>query len=118
MMRLEHIVDLIKAVTGWENISLGELIKAGERAITMSRSYNIREGKGSDDDIPDRMHKPIKSGIYQGTSMDKDSFEEAKKLYYEIMGWNLNGAPGVSKLIELDISWIDKMIDNKSNNYM
>ena len=42
---------------------LFEMLKAGERGITMARAYNYREGfTGEDDSLPERMFEPMREG--------------------------------------------------------
>jgi len=109
MLTLEKLVDLVKAVTSWSKTSIWELVKAGERGITMARAFNVREGLTTRDDVlPERLHQPLKSGSYKGFAIDKKEFAKAKNLYYEMMGWDEEGIPKKGKLVELGIEWIDK----------
>ncbi len=97
--------EIVRAVTGW-NTSTFELMKVGERIMNMTRIFNLREGFTSDDDrLPDRFFQPHTSGALAETSIDLKNFSEAKKIYYEMMGWDKNGVPSKIKLDELDISW-------------
>jgi len=41
-------VEIVRAATGWD-VSAYELMKVGERALTLARVYNVREGFGIDD---------------------------------------------------------------------
>ena len=103
---LNQLVEVVKAVTGWET-SLWELMKAGERAITMARVFNLREGFGrKDDTLPDRMFEPMREGTLKGHAIDRAQFEEALQTYYAMMGWNDHGIPTKAKLEELDVGWI------------
>ena len=97
--------EIVRAVTGW-NTSTFELMKVGERIMNMTRIFNLREGFTSDDDrLPDRFFQPHTSGVLAETAIDLENFSEAKKIYYEMMGWDKNGVPSKIKLDELDISW-------------
>ena len=97
--------EIVRAVTGW-NTSTFELMKVGERIMNMTRIFNLREGFTSDDDrLPDRFFQPHTSGALAETAIDLENFSEAKKIYYEMMGWDKNGVPSKIKLDELDISW-------------
>ncbi len=97
--------EIVRAVTGW-NTSTFELMKVGERIMNMTRIFNLREGFTSDDDrLPDRFFQPHTSGALAETAIDLKNFSEAKKIYYEMMGWDKNGVPSKIKLDELDISW-------------
>jgi aldehyde:ferredoxin oxidoreductase len=109
---LEQLVGVVASVTGWQT-SLFEMLKAGERGITMARAYNYREGfTGEDDSLPERMFEPMREGTLKGHAIDREQFTEALKLYYEMMGWDQNGKPTRGKLAELDIAWIwDQIAD-------
>jgi len=104
----EQTVEIVRAVTGW-NTSLWELMKAGERIGTMARVYNLREGLTADDDrLPQRFFVPPTAGPLHEDSVaiDPQDLEEAKNLYYQMMGWDRDtGAPHHWKLQELDIGW-------------
>lgn len=103
---LEKIVEYVNAVTGWDT-SLWELMKVGERANTMARIFNLREGFGAaDDTLPDRFFEGLANGALQGTALDRAAFAEAIRAYYEMAGWDPeNGVPTPAKLVELDIAW-------------
>lgn len=64
-----EIVRLVNATTGW-NISMFELMLLGERAMTMGRAFNIREGFTlADDRLPKRFF-PAHEGYLRGGSAD------------------------------------------------
>ncbi|MCF8009109.1 MAG: aldehyde ferredoxin oxidoreductase family protein [Halanaerobiales bacterium] len=105
---LNMLVELIQAVTGLD-ISLKELMDAGERSIDMARAFNIKEGFSSEDDVlPEKFFEDFNDGPLQGQgSIDRDKFYEAVKLRYEMMGWDPEtGKPKKSKLIKSGVSWI------------
>lgn len=106
-----HIVEIVRAVTGW-NSNLWEIMKVGERSINMARAFNIREGFTRKDDwLPDRFFHPQTSGPLSETAVDPEKLENAKSIYYGMMGWDQEkGAPTRVKLEELDIAWVaDKL---------
>jgi aldehyde:ferredoxin oxidoreductase len=111
---LNKLVEVVNAITGWET-SLWELLKVGERAIHMSRVFNIREGFGCRDDLlPDRLFQPLESGPLMGKGIDRREFAEALKMYYEAMGWEAKeGVPTRGKLAELNLSWLDEYLQEK-----
>ncbi|MFX1496345.1 MAG: aldehyde ferredoxin oxidoreductase family protein [Promethearchaeota archaeon] len=99
--------ELVKAVTNWD-VSTWELMKLGERINIMERMFNIREGFNRNDDwLPTRFFKPHTSGALKEISIDPKKFENARNIYYNIMGWNQDGIPTRIKLNELDIEWIN-----------
>lgn len=103
--------DLVNAVTGW-NTTTFELMKVGERAVTMARAFNIREGFTSEDDVlPDRFSTSLTKGPIAGESISKEDLERSKTTYYRMMGWEAeNGVPTAEKLYELDVGWIDRIL--------
>lgn len=105
--KIEQIPEMVKAVTGW-NTSLWELMKVGERATTMTKMFNIKNGVSREDDkLPERMFEAVKGGILKGNKLDKDEFERAITLYYQMMGWDgKTGIPTEGKLHELNLKWV------------
>lgn len=102
-MPLEDVIELMKAVTGWDT-SLWEIMKAGERAINMSRLFNLRVGFTHEDDtLPERLFQPLENGKLKGVSISKEEFNEALSLYYDMMGWDEKGVPRKGKLLELNL---------------
>jgi aldehyde:ferredoxin oxidoreductase len=96
-------LDLIKSVTGW-NTSWVELIKAGERVLTLMRLFNTREGfTAADDRLPDRFFEQKIDRPFSGPLPVKADIEKAKKYYYTFMGWDANGVPLPEKIEELGI---------------
>ena len=98
------LVSYVNAVTGW-NMSLYEVLKVGERANTLARLFNCREGFTPDDDVlPPRLHEGIGNGPLKGQRIDPAEFLAARRVYYEMAGWNPEtGRPTAAKLAELGI---------------
>jgi aldehyde:ferredoxin oxidoreductase len=110
MMRFEHLVDMVKAATGW-NTSIWELVQAGERSVHLTRAFNISCGLTKEDDsLPMRLHQPLKSGAFEGFAIDKKAFDGAIDLHYQMMGWDQNGVPIPGKLEEMNIGWVNDII--------
>ncbi len=108
---LNQLVEVIQCVTGWRS-SLFELMKVGERGITMARAFNVRFGfTAQDDQLPDRFFEPMRAGNLKGHFIDRQSFDQALKLYYGMMGWDKEGVPTQAKLEELGVGWIGNKIE-------
>jgi len=92
--------------TGWD-VSAYELMKVGERALTLARVYNVREGFGIDDDrLSERSYGPTRDGALADGGIDHKALREAVHTYYAMAGWDREtGVPLVEKLGELDVSW-------------
>lgn len=103
-VNFEEIAALTTAVTGWETSSV-ELIRIGERILTMARLFNIREGFTAEDDrLPERYYQPKRDGVLaKNATLFKEKMEKAKEYYYVLMGWDNNGIPCTAKIEELGI---------------
>ncbi|MDH7475024.1 MAG: aldehyde ferredoxin oxidoreductase family protein [Anaerolineae bacterium] len=96
------IAKLINATTGWDfDYDAVDLI--GERAHTIKKAFNIREGwTRADDHLPWRwMHEPMKEGASAGHVVTEEELEYMKDLYYEAKGWTKDGLIPKEKLIAL-----------------
>ena len=78
---------------------------AGRRTgLTLSRIFNIREGFSDQDDaLPKRFAETPSEGPLKG--LDPQTFAEARKGYYRLMGWDESGVPTRDRLAELGIGW-------------
>jgi len=101
------LVLLARYGIGWET-SIYELMEIGERKINMMRYFNAREGFTKEDDVlPERLFEPFKDGPSKGRALDREKYENAKKLYYEIAGWDeKNGNPTFGTLKKLSLGWL------------
>ncbi len=109
----EHLAEALKYITGW-NTNYFEIVKAGERAVTMARAFNCKHGfKREDDFLPDRLYSELRNGALSGHSIDRKEYSKALDLYYGMLGWNEYGIPQNAKLEELGIGWVcDHLPDN------
>ncbi len=104
-MEIDKLIEMINAVTGW-NVGMAELLTAGERAISLSRIYNHREGFSRQDDrLPAKYHENMADGPYQGKlGIDGKKFEDLLCSYYEEFGWDPEtGYPTLEKIRELGL---------------
>ena len=103
----EQILTLVNGATGWD-MDLDEMQAVGRRSVNLARVFNAREGfSASDDTLPGRFFGPFDKGEARETRpVDKGEFEEAKRLYYRMMGWNEEtGIPTRDALAESRIEW-------------
>ena len=102
---VEQMTELTNAVTGWD-ADAREYLRIGERAATLARVYNLREGwDARDDTLPARFFEPFKAGPLAGVPLPRDQFAAATREYYRLMGWDENGAPTRARMRELGIEW-------------
>jgi aldehyde:ferredoxin oxidoreductase len=96
-----EILEYLKAATGVE-MSLDELMKAGERIWNLEKVFNLKAGiTGKDDRLPDRLVKePMPSGPAKGKVVELDKMLPE---YYQLRGWDKEGVPTKEKLKELGL---------------
>jgi aldehyde:ferredoxin oxidoreductase len=103
-------IDALQAITGW-NVSVWELMKLGERRINLLRAFNAREGVGVEaDTLPHKLTIPLVGGATDGVSVTEAEFEQARALYYEMVGWDQEGYPTPAKLKELGLGQVAKEV--------
>ena len=109
-----EITEIVRAVTGW-NVSFWEIMKSGERGMTMARCFNLKHGLTAEDDcLPERMFTPAKGGPQEGSYIPKETFLDGIRLYYEMCGWDRKGGvPTDGKLIELSLDWLRREMQDK-----
>jgi aldehyde:ferredoxin oxidoreductase len=104
----EEVVRLVNATTGW-NTTVEELMLVGERAITLGRVFNVREGFTPEDDrLPKRFFSPPLKGnlAEKRQSVDPVKLEESVHSYYYLMGWDeKTGVPTRRTLERLELGW-------------
>ena len=101
-----QLVDMVRAVTGW-NVSLWELMKAGERALNLMRAFNAREGfTSAQDKLPRKLFRPLSGGPSDGIAVTAEEMSAALPTYYAMCGWDAEGRPTRAKLEELGIAWV------------
>jgi aldehyde:ferredoxin oxidoreductase len=105
------IAQLINATTGW-NFEYADIDLIGERAHTIKKAFNIREGwTRKDDTLPWRwMHEPMKEGASAGYVVTEEELEYLKDIYYEAKGWTKDGLIPKEKLIELGMEDVAEAI--------
>ena len=94
-------VDLINVACGM-NWSMGDMMKAGERAWNLKRAINNRLGLNAQNDkLPKALMTPMPDGGSAGFVPDLEGMMIA---YYQHRGWDLkSGRPSREKLLELGL---------------
>jgi len=116
--RYEHMAEALSGATGVE-YSIYDVLTVGERANTLGRLFNYREGfTQADDKVPHRFMKAFKEGPIAGKALSPEMFERLLRRYYELMGWDREtGYPlperletlGLSELLK-DIPFLNKEV--------
>jgi len=104
----DDMVELVRTVTGWEDVTFDDLQKVGERRVNMMRAFNARDGFDRKNDVlPEKLFKPLEGGVSDGWKLDRDKVNAALDKYFEFCGWDvITGNPTRAKLDELDLSWV------------
>ena len=98
------VLDFINAVTGWE-MSMQEILQAGERIENMRLLFGLREGYSpvSTRVVPRAMgYPPLQNGPTVGVSLD---LSDLRSEYLRLMNWDAEtGQPDPARLAELGMS--------------
>jgi aldehyde:ferredoxin oxidoreductase len=112
---LKDMAKLYTLVTGID-VTSEELKKSGERINTVARLINIREGLSrKDDTLPWKvMNMPIPDeGPVKGAVVTKKELDLLLDDYYSSRGWTLEGVPTPTKLKELGMDKLAKIVKGK-----
>jgi len=105
----QETVELIRAVAGWEDFSLDELMEVGERRLNMLRAFNARLGLDRRaDQLPVKFFKPLAgTGPTAGMAVSVEELDQAKDEYYRLAGWDpATGNPTPETLARLGLEWV------------
>ncbi|MCF8068602.1 MAG: aldehyde ferredoxin oxidoreductase family protein [Desulfobacterales bacterium] len=99
----EIMADIMTIGLGKE-VTPDELNMAGERIWNLTRLFNLKAGfTAADDRLPKKMTQALQSGPNDGKIFSDDDFAKAKKLFYQLRGWDESGVPSKEKLAELGL---------------
>jgi len=99
-MRINKLTEVTRAVTGWD-LSEWEMLKVGERGVTLARLFNIMHGlRLTDDRLPSSIMEPIREGNKAGWVVNPMELKIAIDTYYGMMGGDEDGIPTKTKLAE------------------
>jgi len=94
---------LVAAATG-RAVSWSEMVTLGERIWNLEKLFNLKAGlTRADDKLPKKCLEPVLGETSQSSVIDEAKFEAMLDEYYELRGWDSDGAPEPRKLEELGI---------------
>ena len=99
----EQLLETLRLIAGWEDITDEELVRTGERITNMRQAFNVREGLTGPFRYPDRMRgvPPKTVGPRAGITF---THEQAYNEYLDLMDWDRETArPSKAKLLELGL---------------
>ncbi len=101
--RYSDLAQALSGVTG-HDYSVQDVLAIGERAQTLSRLFNLREGlTAADDRLPRRVMKAFESGPLAGVEITQKALIEARDYWYGLMGWTQEGVPTEERIAELGL---------------
>lgn len=106
----DQLIEALKAITGWEDITTEEVLRTGERITNVRQAFNIREGLVPPFKYPDRMRgvPPKTVGPRAGITF---THEEVFNEYLELMDWDTQTSkPSKAKLLELGLDDIAEVL--------
>lgn len=99
-----HMAEALSGVTGIE-YGIRDVLDVGERAQTLARLFNLREGlSAADDRLPIRVMKAFDSGPIAGSGISEQDFDWFRRRFYERMQWDVDtGKPTDDCLRRLEL---------------
>jgi len=118
----ELLWDFIEAVTGWQvtpedwfNATARRILHI-QRATLLLGGPDLKWTPKAHDDIPSRWYEPLGKGPFKGKAADREKLEEARKEYWEAVGWDQNGIPTSDELRRLGLENVDKRMQELREN--
>jgi len=106
LIAFDELSELIRLNTGLE-LTPEEIWDIADRAYTVERMFNIREGLTREDDwLVDRYFDeptPIGLPVARDKCIDRDKFRQMIDEYYELHGWDEGGVPRPETLTRLGL---------------
>lgn len=107
------IVDAVNAATGWE-LSMNEVLEAGERAYNLCRALSVREGLDrSLDRLPPNFSRPQSRSTAATRVVSPEAMAAALNEYYALRGWTEEGIPGRKRLEELGLKDVANALEKR-----
>jgi aldehyde:ferredoxin oxidoreductase len=106
-------VELVRYGTGWDDTTMEEILKAGERRLHLLRGFNAREGIGKESDVlPKKLFTPLAGkGPTAGVALTTEEFGRAREAYYALAGFDsATGYPTRAKLHDLGLDWVAEKV--------
>jgi len=99
-----HLVEAIKAATGWVDFTREELNRIGWRIITMARMFILREGSSHEEDtLSERALLVLEDGPNAGRTLEQDEMEKGIQQYFQLMNWDGAGVPTPACITQLHL---------------
>ncbi len=98
-----QMAEVLSGLTGHE-YDVRDFLTIGERAQTLCRLFNLREGlTAADDRLPKRVMRAFVEGPLAGVEINEEAFLAARQEWYALMGWTPDGVPTRERLAQLGL---------------
>jgi len=98
---MKFIIEWYQCVVGWNDMTIEEFLKTGERIFNLKRAYLVENGISRKDDVmPPRMTKTRGTGSAATNIPDVAGMLD---LYYAQRGWDMYGRPTAETYARLDL---------------
>jgi aldehyde:ferredoxin oxidoreductase len=106
-IEVRTLADIVSAIRG-RRFDPSDLMIVGERALNLTRAFNVREGfSRKDDDLPARLKQKLVDGAYAGEHISQEVLDHMLDDYYDLMGWNRQtAAPTRERLERLGLGYV------------
>lgn len=104
----DAMIEVLNGVTGI-NFDKDSLQLLADRIWNLERAFNVREGKGREEDtLPPRfMNEPIPEGPSAGMIAKPEELEKMLNEYYHLRGWDIkSGIPTKETLERLELDFV------------
>lgn len=102
----DEFAQMISLNAGFD-LSAGQILEACERAITLERSFNLREGYAPSSERLDNWY-PAKEYEDRESCLEEDRFNSMLGQYYRVHSWDEEGVPTNDTLSKLGVGQILK----------
>jgi len=101
------LTSAYNSVTGWD-LTVDDMMRAGERINNLCRCFNVREGfTRKDDTLPPRFTEdPLPDGPSKGQRVTSEELQSMLDDYYDLRGWDVTtGIPTRERLKDLGLDF-------------
>ena len=106
--QFDDLIRAIRAVTGWEDFSVDEYRRTGERLWLLKRCLNNLMGvTRAHDRLPAKIRTPLPDGAAAGLVPDEDLM---LREYYEVRGLDEAGRPLSAVLEQAGLAEVDQVL--------
>ena len=111
-MQVDEVLTAVRAASGWNELTIEDMLRIGERATNLARAFNVLNGfSRKDDTLPERMFQPLENGPMAGATMPREEFQQTLDDVYRLKGWDPDTtAPTRGRLRALDIEWVADLL--------